>query len=407
MSLREIDVLIIGGGPAGVAAALALRQQGVARVVLLEREAELGGATRHCSHSPFGMLEYHRVFIGSAYGRRLAADAQQAGVEIRTQHSVVRFDGDAAVLVSSPHGVETLSARRIITATGARETPRSARLISGERPIGVITTATLQAYVAFHGLMPFRRPLIVGSELVSMSAILTCLSHGARPVALIEAQSHAIARAPLCWLPRLLGIPVHRQTTLVDIQGRDRVEAVTLQTGTVLRQLACDGVLLTGQFIPEAALFLNAPCGVQQGSAGPLIDQDGRLANPLHFAAGNVLRGIETGGRAFREGRAVGRAVAQDLRYGPAQGQAIPVAHAAPIKLVVPGAVRNSPLEQPAFTTFQLRVSHRVRGVISLHLDGVSVWQKQAQWLPERRILVPIPAQASTAQTIEFRFRET
>lgn len=407
MNPREIDVLIIGGGPAGVAAALALRQQGVARVVLLEREAELGGATRHCSHSPFGMLEYHRVFIGSAYGRRLAADAQQAGVEIRTQHSVVYFDGDASVLVSSPRGVETLSARRIITATGARETPRSARLLSGERPIGVITTATLQAYVAFHGLMPFRRPLIVGSELVSMSAILTCLSQAARPVALIEAQSHLIARAPICWLPHLLGIPVHRQTTLVDIQGGDRVEAVTLQTGTVLRQLACDGVLLTGQFIPEAALFLLPPYGVQQGSAGPLIDQDGRLANPLHFAAGNVLRGIETGGWAFREGRAVGRAVAADLRNGPAQEQAIPVAHAAPVKLVVPGAVRNSPLEQPAFTTFQLRVSHRVRGVISLHLDGVSVWERQAQWLPERRILVPIPEQASTAKTIEFRFRET
>lgn len=407
MSRAEIDVLIIGGGPAGVAAALALRQQGVARVVLLEREAELGGATRHCSHSPFGMLEYRRVLIGSAYGRRLASDVRQAGVDIRTQHSVIRFEGRSAVLVSSPLGVELLSARRIITATGAREMPRSARLISGERPVGVITTGTLQAYMAFHGLRPFQRPLIVGSELVSMSAILSCLLHGVRPVAVIEEGAHAIARAPMRWLPRLAGIPLQLHTRIVDIRGQGRVEEVTLQTGDTRRQLACDGVLLTGQFVPEAALFLQDSCGVQPGSAGPLIDQHGRLANPLHFAAGNVLRGIETGGWAFREGRAVGHAVAEDLRQGPAPAEAVRIAYATPIKLVVPGALRNGPPGKPAFTCFQLRVCQRVRGVIMLRLDGLTVWQKQAEWLPERRILVPIPKEAGTASTVEFHFQET
>jgi hypothetical protein len=302
--------------------------------------------------------------------------------------------------------VETLYARRIITATGAREQPRAARLVSGDRPIGVLTTGALQAYVAFHGLMPFQRPLIVGSELVSMSAILTCLSHGARPVAVIEEGAGAIARVPMRWLPYVTRIPFHAQTRLVEILGQGRVEAVMLQTGGTVRKLACDGVLFTGQFVPETALLQNMDDGVPQGGAGALIDQDGRLDNPRHFAAGNVLRGIETGGWAFREGRAVGHAVAQDLLSPPVAIAGVQVRYAPPIKLVVPGLIRPGFLGPPAFSHFQLRVSRPVRGVISLQLDGVAVWQKQGQWLPERRILVPIPHQASHAKTIEFHCQE-
>jgi len=112
--------------------------------------------------------------------------------------------------------------------TGARETPRSARLIAGDRPVGVVTTGTLQSYVAFHGLMPFRRPVIVGSELVSLSAVLTCLLHGARPVAMIETQPYALARAPLTWFPRLVGIAFHREAEIIAILGRSRVESVSI-----------------------------------------------------------------------------------------------------------------------------------------------------------------------------------
>lgn len=408
MSSPEIDVIVVGGGPAGVAAALELKARGVAHVTILDREPTLGGAPRHCSHSPFGMREFGRVYFGPAYARRLQQDAMDAGVDIRTGHSVVELGQDGALRVTSAHGVETLKARRIVLATGAREKPRSARLLPGDRPLGVITTGTLQSYVAFHGIMPFHRPLIIGSELVSFSALLTCLTHRARPVAMIEPEAHPLARSVFRWFPRLVGVPFHCGAVLTDIRGHGRVEEadVRLADGRILT-VKCDGILLTGRFTPETALLNASPVDVAAGSAGPLIDQDGRMANPVFFAGGNVLRAVETGGWSFREGRRVGAAVAADLAREPCKAQAVPVTFADPLKLAVPAMLRPGGLDRPAFRDFQLRFTRRVRGRLSLHLDGAEVWSKDGLWMPERRVLVPIPRAAFGAAQIAFHFRET
>ncbi|MFT8657105.1 MAG: FAD-dependent oxidoreductase [Acetobacter papayae] len=117
--MTTADVIIIGGGPSGVAAGLALRKQGVPRVVLLEREAYLGGATRHCAHSPFGMREFGRVYFGAAYGRRLERAAHKAGLDIRTGHAVTAIQPHGVVQVVSAHGTQTLHARRVMVMTGA------------------------------------------------------------------------------------------------------------------------------------------------------------------------------------------------------------------------------------------------------------------------------------------------
>lgn len=401
------DVVIVGGGPAGVAAAVELRRLGVGRVVLVEREARLGGATRHCSHSPFGMREFGRVYLGAAYGRRLEAEALRAGVELRTGGSVVRFDAGCRLTVASAGGIETLAARRLLLATGAREMPRSARLLPGDRPVGVVTTGTLQAGLAFHGLMPFRRPVIVGSELVSQSAVLTCLTHGARPVAMLEPEPHALAAAPFHWFPRLVGVPFHAGAEILDVRGTGRVEAVTFRRADGrVETLDCDGVLLTGRFVPEASLARLSGLELDAGSEGPAIDQHGRTRNPRIFAGGNVLRAVETGGWAFREGRAVGRAIAGDLARIVDAGAARAVTCEPPIKLVVPGLLRPDGGERPAFTHFQLRFAHRVEGRLSLELDGREVWAAERRWMPERRVLVPIPPAAAQAGTVHFRFRE-
>ena len=406
MSATSADVVVVGGGPAGVAAAVELRRRGVGRVLLLDRERELGGATRHCRHSPFGLREFGRVYFGAAFGRRLADEAARAGVVVQTGHSVVQLGDDGALLVAHERGVETLTARRVVVSAGARETPRAARLLPGDRPIGVLTTGALQAYVAFHGLMPFRRPLIVGSEWVSLSAVVTCLVHGARPVAMLESGPHPLASALLPAFPAVAGIPFHGGAEIVDIVGGARVESVAFRCNGELRQLACDGVLLTGRFTPEAALFAQSPMGLDAGSAGPAIDQDGRCANPLYFAAGNVLRAIEGGGWSFREGRAVGAAVAEDLQRAAASGDPVAVRYEDPIKLVVPSLLRADGLAARSFANFQLRFARHARGRLALEIDGREVWRKSGAWAPERRTLAPLPDAALEARRVHFHFHE-
>ena len=404
MSQSSSDVIVVGGGPSGVAAAIALRQAGVEKVTLLERERHLGGATRHCSHSPFGMLEFGRVYFGARYGQRLEKEVARHGVDLRYGHSVTNLGADGELLVSSDTGISSFSGKRVLVTTGTRELPRSARMVGGERPIGVLTTGALQAYVAFHKLMPFKRPLIVGSELVTISAVLTCLGHGARPVAVLESRDHSLVGAPFNWFPPLVGIPFHRNARIVDIVGRTRVEAVRIQRGSIVETLECDGVLFTGQFTPEASLFQMSGLGTDKGSSGPAVDQDGRCENPIYFAAGNVLRAVETGGWAYREGRAVGRAIAADLRLGLSSEAHTRVTYDDPIKLVVPSLLRSGDTHPGGLADFQLRFARRAKGTLTLEADGKAVWQRQASWMPETRITVTRPTDIARAGRVHFGF---
>ncbi len=245
-----IDVAIIGGGPAGIAAALRLKARGVPRVTIIEREEVTGGVPRHCGHPPFGMREFGRILTGPAYARRLAAAAQAAGVEILLRHGVVALLPGGGLTIAAPDGVKQIEARRVLLATGARETSRAARLVGGTRPLGVLNTGALQAYVTLHGLVPFRRPVVVGTELVSLSALSTCRHHNIRPVAMIEANSRLTASWPFTLYPKLLGVPLYLNATIDRIDGISRVERVVLSNG---QSLECDGVLSPASFCRRRA----------------------------------------------------------------------------------------------------------------------------------------------------------
>ncbi|MBB5374167.1 NAD(P)/FAD-dependent oxidoreductase [Acidocella aromatica] len=380
-----VDVAIIGGGPAGIAAALTLKARGVRHVAILERESVLGGVPRHCGHPPFGLREFKRLLTGPSYARRLAAAAEAAGVKILLRHSVTALKPGGRLEVATPEGLVTLNARRVLLATGAREAPRSARLVGGDRPLGVLNTGALQAYVHLHGLVPFTSPVVVGTELVGLSALATCRSHGIHPVAVVEAGSRAVARWPLGLFPRLLRIPTYYNAGIDEIIGHGRVEAVRLRDG---REIACDGVLLTGRFLPEASLARLSHLAVDGRSGGPEVDQYGRCSDDAYFAAGNLLRPIETAGWSFREGGAIADYVADDLAGGlPAAGDEITLVAGEGVKFVVPQRLsRVAPLRGK----LQLRVERPISGQLRVSSEEAVLYKRRISTRPERRILVEL-----------------
>jgi NADPH-dependent 2,4-dienoyl-CoA reductase/sulfur reductase-like enzyme len=390
----EAEVAVVGGGPAGLAAATRLRERGVGPVVILDREPAAGGIPRHCGHYPFGMREFHRLLRGPDYARRLVDRAAAAGVEIRTETTVVGLAPGGRLQISTADGTAELAARRVLLATGVRETSRAARMVGGQRPLGVVSTGALQSLVYLGGKRPFRRPVILGSELVSFSAILTCRHAGIRPVAMIEEGARVTARRLFEGLPRLLGIPLLLGTRLVAIHGGRRVEGVTVERADGTTQaIEADGVIVSGAFTPEATLCRMGHLVLDPASGGPAVDQFGRCSDPAYLAAGNLLRPVETAGWSWREGLAVGDAIADSLNGSlPETERQVAVALGSPaIKLVVPQRIAL-PHRAGTLDHLQLRLAHAVRGRLTVADTGGILWDKPVNGLPERRLLVPLDA---------------
>lgn len=395
----QFDVAVIGGGPAGLSAATVLKQRGLSSVIVLEREPNAGGIPRHCGHRSFGMREFNRILTGPQYAKRLVQSALAADVEIQTSTTVVKAGHGGSLLIATADDVRTIHARRIIYATGVRETPRSARLISGRRPLGVMNTGALQSLVYLKKRGPFKRPVIVGTELVSFSAILTCRHAKIKPVAMIDENRQATARWPSSLLPRLAGIALRLNTRLVSIEGEDQVRAVVTEDAKGQRhRLECDGVILTGAFTPEIALGRSGHIAVDPHSGGPIVDQYGRCSDPVYFATGNLLRPVETAGWSWREGRQTASWVADDL------AGKLPVREASLrivignslIKYIVPQQISLPDLPS-GMENFQLRFSERATGHLVARNGAEVLWQRRLRVAPERRVLVPLGGIGATS----------
>ncbi len=384
------SVAIVGAGPAGLTAARMLVAAGLLDVLVLERNPEAGGLPRFCGHTGWGVLDRHRLWTGPTYARRLREAAK--GAEIRTDVSVTALRPGGEMELSSEAGLETVRARAILLATGIREAPRGARLLSGTRPWGVVSTGAFQEMVYAGQMRPFARPVILGTELVAFSALLTARHAGIRPIAMIEENSRITARRPGDWIARhLLGVPVHTGTRLLAIEGLNRVEAVLVEHEGRQERIACDGVILSGDFVPEAALARAGHLAVDSRTGGPSIDNLWRCSDPAFFAAGNVLRPVEHSGAAALEGAAAARAILRALSGElPDPAGSLPVEVAGALRYVYPQRILP---EGPSLRLFA-RAASEHRGHLRVRADGRILQEKAIHALPERRLTITVPAKA-------------
>jgi thioredoxin reductase len=319
--MKHVDVLIVGAGPAGLAAALELKKLGIKDIVVAEREPEAGGIPRMCGHIGFGITDLHRVLTGPTYARKYRDLADKAGIEIRTNTTITGWEGGRQVTFTSPHGLGTIEAKTILLATGIRERPRAARLVPGHRPQGIFTTGALQRFVYEHGLPVGKRAIIVGAERVSLSVVMTLMHAGVKVLNMVtELPRHQLylpmfLPAKILFADILARAPILPNTRVSNIFGRQRVEGIEITnvTSGKTQLIDCDTVVFTGDWIPENELARRGNVETRKPSLGPQVDSFFRTSQERIFAAGNVLRGVETADWAALEGRNAARSIAQYL----------------------------------------------------------------------------------------------
>ena len=348
MISRSVDAVVVGGGSAGLAAALRLREAG-ATVAVVEREPFLGGILLQCIHSGFGLHEFGEDLTGPEYAERFVRPALSAGIEVYLDATVTEIgeepEGRSVTALSRSLGVVRFSARAVVLAMGCRERNRGNVAIAGTRPAGVLTAGLAQRLVNIEGCVPGKDVVIVGSGDIGliMARRLTLVGCTVRAVVEIQAYPSGSARN-IAQCLNDYSIPLHLGHVVTRIEGRDRVEAVRvapLDDGSPVPgrefRIPCDTVLLSVGLIPENELSRAAGVPINEGTAGPWVDADLMTGAKGIFACGNVLHVHDLVDFVTEEARRCAERAAVYLKGGPRETM-LPVNAGANVRCVVPNA---------------------------------------------------------------------
>jgi thioredoxin reductase len=382
------DVVIVGGGPAGLSAAIELRRRGVRSVIVVEREQQAGGAPRHTDHLGFGLRDLRRITTGPRYAEHLVRTAERLGVDVRTGVTVTTLDttlDTMTVGLATPTGHEQLAAAAVVLATGVRERPRSARLVPGDRPAGVFTTGQVQQFATLHHEPVGKVAVVAGAEHVSFSALLTLAHMGCTVAAMVTPVSrHQSHPALVTATARRYRVPLRTGVDIAEIVGRSRVEAVVLTDG---RRIECDTVVFTGDWIPDHELASRAGVPMLQAAHAPLVDASLHTAHPGVFAIGNLVHPAETADVCALDGRAVAIGVLDWLTVRQWPDDVLPIEVHAPVLWATHHA-----------QGITARVSDVVHGQLRLTHAGEVQWISQHRtWLPNRPVTIRRDAMRSAA----------
>lgn len=385
--MKQIDLVILGGGPAGLATAIAARKAGVQDLVILERDRELGGILNQCIHSGFGLHTFREELTGPEYAARFADEALAMGIPYKLNTMVLDLSADRVVTaVNRTDGLFQLQAKAVILAMGCRERPRGALNIPGTRPAGIYTAGTAQRLVNMEGYLPGRRVVILGSGDIGLIMARRMTLEGAKVLCVAELMPYSggLKRNIVQCLDDF-GIPLKLSHTVVDIEGKERVQGITIarvENGKPVpgteEHFDCDTLLLSCGLLPENELSRGAGVALSPVTGGPLVDESLQTSLPGVFAAGNVLHVHDLVDYVSEEAAAAGRHAAQYILGGasPAEGEALPVQATNGVRYTVPTTVHPARLD--GSLTLRLRVGNVYRGkALAVYAGGECIWRRK------------------------------
>lgn len=322
LARQQVDLAIVGGGPAGLAAALAAQEAGVESICIYERDERLGGILNQCIHNGFGLHRFGEELTGPEYAERYIDALIDAGIDYQVGTTVLNITPGLEIMASSAQGVQVVQAGAIVLAMGCRERPRGALSIPGYRPAGIYTAGTAQRLVNMEGFMPGRKVLILGSGDIGLIMARRLTLEGAQVAGVAELMPYSGGlKRNIVQCLEDFDIPLWLSCTVVGILGKERVEAVTLaqvgSTGTPIagteRTLECDTLLLSCGLLPENELSRQAGVTLNRTTGGPIVTQSLETSVPGIFAAGNVLHVHDLVDYVSEEAAQAGRAAAAYL----------------------------------------------------------------------------------------------
>jgi thioredoxin reductase len=298
MIQKNVDIAIIGGGPAGLAAAIAARREGIDDVLIIERDDHLGGILNQCIHEGFGLEIYNEALTGPEYIQRFIDEVGELKIPVMLKSMVIELDQNRKLILSNETGLYQIQAKTVVLAMGCRERTRGMIQIPGDRPSGIFKAGEAQHFINIGGYMIGKRVVILGSGDIGLIMARRLILEGAEVPCVVEILPYCsgLIRNKVQCLDDL-DIPLLLNHTIIDIEGKDRIESVTIaevdekweaKVGTE-KKIECDTLLLSVGLIPENELSKMANIALDKRTGGAIVDDNFMTSQPGIFACGNVL----------------------------------------------------------------------------------------------------------------------
>lgn len=344
------DIVIIGGGPAGLAAAVAAYDSGVRDILIVERESEPGGVLKQCIHNGFGLTRFKENLTGPEYAHKFIDEVNKRGIEILTDTFVTDLTRERRVTCMNESGIFTIEAGAVVLAMGCRERSKGALNIAGTRPAGLFSAGTAQKYVNIKGWLPGKRIVILGSGDIGLIMARRMTLEGAKVLCVAEIMPHSSGlKRNIVQCLDDFGIPLYLEHTIVEIEGRERVTGVTIAQvdkdkkpipGTE-KHFDCDTVLFSVGLIPENELTIRAGIALDRRTKGAGVDSDRETEAEGIFACGNVLHVHDLVDFVSEEAETAGAAAAAYVLHGEKQKDEIPSVAGDYVSYVLPQRVNR------------------------------------------------------------------